>query len=385
MCKFSVDSFVFSKEHDGLSINAVCWDCQNVNSLINSNGRLRIVVGEGQNLNLVSLFNHQLYKMKAVLFTDYGPPEVLRVGEIEKPVPKENEVLIKVKAATVNAGDCEIRRFDMPVLFWLPMRLYMGFFKPRIKILGQELSGEIEAVGKNVKRFKIGDPVFCPTKMDKGAYVEYVCLPENIPVAIKPANLSFAQAATIPTGGFNALYFLKKAKIRAGEKVLINGAGGCIGTLAVQLAKYYGAEVTAVDRAEKLDMLRSIGADGVIDFQKEDFTQREEKYDVIFDIPNKRPFSQSLNSLKKGGRLLLGNFTLKGVLYSLSVQVFSNKKVVNGIAPYHQNNLDYLNELLKKEILKPVVDKEFSLDKTASAHTYVETGLKKGNVVITID
>ncbi|MEO1261606.1 MAG: NAD(P)-dependent alcohol dehydrogenase [Bacteroidota bacterium] len=323
--------------------------------------------------------------MKAIFLTNYGPPEVLQVGDLEKPVPKENEVLIKVKAATVNAGDCEIRRFDMPVLFWLPMRLYMGLFKPRIKILGQELSGIIEAVGKNVKRFNVGDAVYCPTKMNKGAYVEYVCLPENIPMAVKPNNLSFAQAATIPTGGFNALYFLKKANIKAGDKVLINGAGGCIGTLAVQLAKHYGAEVTAVDRAEKLEMLTSIGADLVIDFQNKDFTQANERYDVIFDIPNKSGFVGSLGSLEKGGRLLLGNFTMGGVLFSLFVNFFSNKKIINGIAPYHQDDLNYLNELLQKEVLQPVVDKGFLLDETASAHAYVETGLKKGNVVITFE
>ena len=323
--------------------------------------------------------------MKAVVLTNYGPPAVLQVGEMEKPVPKENEVLIKIKAATVNTGDCELRRSDLPFLFWLPVRLYMGLFKPRIKILGQELAGVIEAVGKKVKRFKIGDPVFCPTKMDKGAYVEYVCLPERIPMAIKSKNISYAEAATIPTGGFNALYFLKKAKVKPGEKILINGAGGCIGTLGVQLAKYDGAEVIAVDRTEKLDMLRSIGADTVIDFKKEDFTKNGHRYDVIFDIPDKSPFFRSIKSLRKGGRLLLGNFTLKGLIYGLIVNLFSSKKVINGIAPYKQEDLDCLNKLLKKGILKPVVDKEFPLEETATAHAFVETGLKNGNVVIIID
>jgi len=211
--------------------------------------------------------------MKAIVCTKYGPPDVLQLQEVDKPIPKDNEVLIKIIGATVTAGDCEIRSFKFPLWLWLLARLGFGIRGPRQKILGQELAGEIEAVGNEVTRFRKGDQVFASTGWNLGAYAEYICLPEDGMLALKPSNLTFEEAAAIPTGGLAALHYLRKGNIQPGQTVLINGAGGSIGTFAIQLAKYYGAEVTAVDSTGKLDMLRSIGADQVIDYTQEDFTK----------------------------------------------------------------------------------------------------------------
>ena len=245
--------------------------------------------------------------MKAVVCERYGPPEVLQLREVEKPAPKGDEVRVRVHAATVTAGDCEIRRFKMPALLWLPARIGFGFRGPRKKILGQELAGEIESVGEDVTLFKKGDQVFALTGFRLGAYAEYDCLPEKGLMATKPANMTYEEAAAVPLGGLHASHFLRRADIQKGQKVLINGAGGSIGTLAVQLAKSFGAEVTAVDSAGKLDMLRSIGADHVVDYSSEDFTKGGKIYDVIFDIVGKSSFSGCLRSLRKGGFYLLGN------------------------------------------------------------------------------
>lgn len=321
--------------------------------------------------------------MKAIIFEKYGPPEVLKLTKLERPVPKDDEVLIKLHAATVNAGDCELRRFDLSFLFWLPVRIYMGLFKPRVKVLGQELAGEIVAIGKEVKQFKIGDLVFGPTQMSKGAYVEYVCLPEKIPLIIKPEKINFEEAATITTGGCNALCFLKKGKLKKGDKLLINGAGGCIGTYALQLAKHMGAEVTVVDSGEKLDMLRSIGADYVIDYKKEDFTKDGKKYDVVFDVVDKSHFSNTVKSLNKGGRYLLTSPTILVFLRILWFSFFSNKKVMTALADYKKEDLKYLSGLMEKGIIKALIDKRFPLGKMKGAHQYIEDGHKKGNVVVT--
>jgi NADPH:quinone reductase-like Zn-dependent oxidoreductase len=322
--------------------------------------------------------------MKAVVWMDYGPPDVLQLKEVEKPTPNDNEVLIKVYAATVTAGDCEVRRLKMPLFIRLPMRIYVGFRKPkRITILGQELAGEIEKVGKEVKKFKEGDPIFAPTFFRFGAYAEYVCLPETYPL-LKPANMTFEEAATITTGGVNGLHFLREANVQAGERVLINGAGGSIGTYAEQIAKSWGAEVTALDSAEKLAMLRSIGADHVIDYTQEDFTRNGQSYDVIIDVVGKSSFSGSVRALKPKGRYILGNLTLSGMIRGRLTPMASEKRVIVALADYKAEDFAILKELVEVRELKPVIDKRYPLEQTAEAHRYVEGGHKKGNVVITI-
>lgn len=244
--------------------------------------------------------------MKAIVYTQYGPPDVLLLKEVKKPVPKDNEVLIKVHAATVTLGDCELRSPKIPNLIWLIVRIFFGLRKPKNKILGAYLAGEIEAVGKDVKQFGKGDPVFANTTARFGAYAEYICLPIKCAIAIKPTDMTYEEAAAAPLA-LEALHFFRKAKIQSGEKVLVNGAGGSMGTFAVQLAKYFGAEVTGVDSTEKLDMLRSIGADHVIDYTQEDFSKNGETYDIIFDVKCKISFSRSVKSLKQNGRYLLVN------------------------------------------------------------------------------
>ena len=323
--------------------------------------------------------------MKAMVWTKYGPPDVLQLREVETPAPAENEVRIKVHAATVTAGDCEVRSLKLPFLFRLPIRLYAGFRKPqRIKILGQELAGEVESVGKGATRFKEGDAVFAPTFFRFGAYAEYACLPESY-LHWKPANMTFDEAATIPTGGVNGLHFLSVAHVRPGERVLINGAGGSIGTYAVQIAKSLGAEVTAVDSAEKLTMLRATGADHVVDYTSEDFTKRGETYDVIVDVAGKSPFSGSLRSLNPNGRYILGNAGLPATLKSRFTRTTSGKKVMAALANYQAEHYAHLRELIEAGKIKPVIDRRYPLEQTAEAHRYVEAGHKKGNVIITVE
>jgi NADPH:quinone reductase-like Zn-dependent oxidoreductase len=323
-------------------------------------------------------------RMKAIVWTNYGPPDVLQLKEVEKPTPRDNEVLIKVHAATVTAGDCEVRSLKIPLLFHLPIRLYAGLRKPkRITVLGQELAGEIEAVGKDITRFQKGDPVFGPTFFRFGAYAEYACLPEAY-LVWKPANVTYEEAATIPTGGVNGLHFVRTANVQPGEKVLINGAGGSIGTYAVQIAKAFGAEVTAVDSAEKLDMLRTIGADHVMDYTQEDFTRNGESYDVIIDVAGKSPFSRSLRSLNPKGRYILGNASLLNMVRARWTPMNAEKKVMVALASYKTEDYTVLKELLQTGKIKPAMDRCFPLEQTAEAHRYVENGHKKGNVVITM-
>jgi len=245
--------------------------------------------------------------MRAVVWTKYGTADGLLLREVEKPAPKANEVLIRVHASTVTAGDCELRSFKLLLWLRLPVRLWLGLRNPRNIILGQEVAGEIEAIGQDVTRFRKGDQVFGWTGYHLGGYAEYLCLPERGMLTTKPANTTFAEAAAVPVGGLEALHFVRRANIQSGQKVLINGAGGSIGTIAVQLAKSFGAEVTAVDSTEKLDMLRSLGADQVIDYTQADFTRSGLTYDVIFDVVRKSSFSGSLRSLKQNGRYLLAN------------------------------------------------------------------------------
>ncbi|HSL46255.1 MAG TPA: NAD(P)-dependent alcohol dehydrogenase [Anaerolineales bacterium] len=322
--------------------------------------------------------------MKAIVWTGYGSPDVLQLREVEKPTPKENEVLIKVYAATVTAGDCEVRRLKLPVWIRFPLQMYIGLTTPkRITVLGQELAGEVEAVGKAVTRFKQGDPVFAPTYFRFGAYAEYACLPESYP-ALKPANMTYEEAATIPTGGINGLHFLRVANVQPGERVLIHGAGGSIGTYAVQIAKTWGAEVSAVDSAEKLAMLRSIGADHVIDYRQQDFTKNGQTYDVIIDVAGKSPFSGSIRVLKPKGRYILGNVSLPGMIRGRWTSSTSDKKVIVAVANYKAEDYAFLNELIEAGKVKAVIDRRYPLKQTADAHSYVEQGHKKGNVVITV-
>ena len=328
--------------------------------------------------------------MKAVIWTKYGPPEVLEVREVEKPVPKEDELLIKIYASTVTAGDCEMRSLDFPFYLSLAMRLWLGFLKPKENtIMGTELAGEVEAVGKDIKQFKVGDRVFGAAGMELGTNTGYICLPEEPGdmdggVAIMPANMSYEEAATVPFGGRDALHFLRLGEVRSGQKILINGAGGSIGTFAVQLAKYYGAEVTAVDSTAKLDMLRAIGADHVIDYTKEDFTQNGEVYDVIFDVVGTVSLGDSKYSLTEDGAYILANPLLGQIVRGPWHKMTSSHNVVMQTASGTIADLVFLREMVEAGELETVIDRSYPLEEIVEAHRYVETGQKAGNVVITV-
>lgn len=322
--------------------------------------------------------------MKAIVCTRYGPPEVLQLKEVEKPTPNDNEVLIKVHAATVTMGDCELRSLRLPLTWKIFARIGFGFRAPRKKILGQDLAGEIESIGKSVTPFKTGDQVFANTGLHLGAYAEYDCLPAKGLIATKPANMSYEEAAAVPVGGLHSLHFLRKANIRSGQKVLIVGAAGSIGTVAVQLAKSYGAEVTGVDSTKKLDVLRSIDADHVVDYTQEDFTKNGQKYDVIFDTVGKSPYSRSIGSLREGGFYLLGNPGLSQQFRAPWTSMTSGKKIIGGTVGYKAEDLVFLRELIEQGKIRSVIDRRYPLEETAEAHRYVDTGQKAGNVVITI-
>ncbi len=323
--------------------------------------------------------------MKAVVYKEYGPPEVLQFTEVEKPTPKDNEVLIRIGAVTVNTGDCEMRRPEIPNTIWFLIRLFFGLRKPRKQILGAYLAGEIEAVGKDVERFQVRDQVFAASGPRFGAYAQYICLPSNYTVAAKPANMTYEEAAAVPLGGINALHYLRKAKVHNGDKVLINGAGGSFGTFAVQLAKLMGAEVTGVDSREKLDILRALGADHVIDYTREDFTENGETYDVIFNVVAKSSYSRNVRSLNKGGRYLLTNPAgISQMLRAKWTSMTSNKKVIIQFASEDVEDLVYLRELIEAGKLRSVIDRIYPLEQAAEAHRYVETDRKKGNVVLTM-
>ena len=322
--------------------------------------------------------------MKAIVYRDYGSPDVLKLDDIPKPTAGDDQVLIKVHAATVGTWDCEARSFTFPLWFWLPLRLEMGLRTPRWPILGQELAGEVEAVGKDVKRFEKGDQVFASTGLGFGAHAEYKCMSNTGAIAIKPANMSYEEAAGIPTGGDNALHFLRKADIQSGESVLVNGAGGNIGVVAVQLAKHFGAEVTAVDSTEKLDMLRAIGADHVIDYTEEDFTQTGKTYDVILDVVHESSFSGCVRSLKPNGRYLLANPRLLPMVRALWTSMTSSKKVMFQFAGSKPQDLIALKELVEAGKIRAVIDKRYPLERASEAHAYVDTGRRKGTVVLTV-
>ena len=328
--------------------------------------------------------------MKAIVWTKYGSPDGLQLQEVATPAPKENEVLIKVHAVTASTPDTELRRLKLPLLFAIPIRLYVGFIKPtRITILGTEFAGEVVSVGKDVTRYQPGDQVFGYTGLGMGTYAEYVCLSEK-PSGLasvmgkRPTNISYEEAAAVPFGGLEALHTLRQANIQRGQKVLIVGAGGSIGTYSVQLARHYGAEVTGVDKAGKLEMLRSIGADHVIDYAREDFTKNGQTYDVILDTIGKSSFSGSLRSLKENGTYLNANPGLLSGFRRRLTSKRSNKKVILWTAGYTTDNLLALKELIEAGTIKPVIDRRYPLEQTAEAHRYVDTGEKKGNVVITV-
>jgi NADPH:quinone reductase-like Zn-dependent oxidoreductase len=319
--------------------------------------------------------------MKAIVCTKYGSPEVLQLQEVEKPVQKDDEVLIRIYGTTVTAGDTELRGLKFPFFMRLLMRFGLGFIRPRKKILGQELAGQIESVGKDVTRFKIGDQIFASTAFRFGTYAEYVCLPSTYVMEKKPTNMSYEEAAAVITGGFNALYFLRKGNIQSGQKVLIRGASGTIGTFAIQLAKYYGAEVTGIGNPNSLEMMKSLGADKVIDYTKEDFTKSDKTYDVIFDVIGKSSFSYLVRSLKENGIYLLANTGARKVrkLMTSGQKVITGKKLI-----YKNEDLNFLKELIEAGKLKSAIDRRYPLEQIPEAHRYVEKGHKKGNVAITV-
>jgi NADPH:quinone reductase-like Zn-dependent oxidoreductase len=323
--------------------------------------------------------------MNAIVCTKYGPPDVLKIKEIPQPVPRNNEVRIKIFATTVTSGDSRMRSFKVPLSFWLPARMALGLRKPKKAILGSELAGEIEATGRDVKLFKKGDQVFAYPGHNGGAYAEYICMPENGCLAIKPANMTFEEAAAIPFGGNTALHFLRKGNIRSGQKVLIYGASGSVGTFAVQLAKYFGAEVTGVCGTTNLELVTSLGADKAIDYTKRDFTKNGETYDVIFDAVGKSTFSGCIRSLKKEGIYLHAVATPAVMLRMRWASMMSSRKLIGGTAIPETENLIFLKELVEAGKIKPVVDRVYPLELIAEAHRYVDKGHKKGNVVMAIE
>ena len=325
--------------------------------------------------------------MRAIVCTDYGPPDVLQLRGVPKPVPKDNEVLVRIRATTVSAADCELRRFDFAPWIWLPMRLGFGIRRPRRPVLGQELAGDIESVGKDVRSFANGDRVFAATGIGLGVYAEYICLredPQTGAIATMPANLSYEEAAAVPYGGGEALEFLRKGKVRSGQRVLVNGAGGSFGTFAVQLAKVLGAHVTAVDSAPKLEMLRTIGADRVIDYSQEDFTDGSETYDVIFDVVRDTPSGRMVRSLNENGCLLMANPGFLQIVRARWAARGSKKRVVLGASSGTSEDLAYLRGLVEEGRLCPITDRSFPLEQMAEAHRFAETGQKSGNIVVII-
>lgn len=330
--------------------------------------------------------------MKAIVCTAYGSPDVLQLKEVAKPTPKDNEILVKVHASSINFGDIFVRdfksvtprTFTMPAILWLPTRLTLGIRKPKKKILGSEFAGEIESVGKDVTQFKIGDPVFGYRAMNFGANAEYLCLPADGLVTTKPANMSYEEAVTTPYGGMTALNLLRSVNIQPGQKVLINGASGAIGSAAVQLAKYYGAEVTGVCGTPRMEFVKALGADKVIDYTQADFTQNGETYDVIFDIKGKSSFERCKTSLTPKGRYLLASFKMKQVFQMLRTSQGDGQKVICALSGEKIDDLLFLKELIEAGHYKTVIDRCYPLEQTADAHRYIEAGHKQGNVVITI-
>ena len=312
--------------------------------------------------------------MKAVVCTRYGPPEVLQIREVEKPTPTDDQILVRVLATTVTSGDVRLRKADPFIV-----RFFAGLTKPRQPIPGSDVAGVVEAVGRNVSRFKPGDEVFGDGVR---TYAEYTCLKESGPRAIKPANLSFEEAAAIPWGAGCSLYFVRRGGIRAGQKVLVYGASGSLGTAAVQLAKHFGADVTGVCSTANVELVKSLGADKVIDYTREEFS-RPDTYDIIYHTVGKISFSKSLKSLKKRG-VFVSALLLMPILKRARASLSGRKKVVGGIAKIKAEDMAYLKELAEAGKLRAVIDRRYPLEQIAEAHRYVDTGRKKGNVIITV-
>lgn len=323
--------------------------------------------------------------MRAITYSNYGPPEVLEVREVDKPVPKDDEILIRVRAAEATKADCEMRSFSFAVKwFWLPLRIALGIRRPRRQILGGYFAGEVVATGKEVTQFSIGDEVFAAARLRMGAYGEYVALPASYTIVTKPDNMSFADAAAVPLGGLNALHFLRLANIQAGETVLINGAGGSIGAHGVQIAKAMGAEVTAVDSGIKEDMLRRIGADHFIDYARQSFATMGQTYDVVFDMVAGSSYSACINTLNRNGRYLSGNPRFSVMLRSVLTTRFSDKTARVAFAGETIEELRTLKTMIEQGKIQSIVDEVYPMEQAADAHRRVETEQRLGAIVIAI-
>ena len=317
--------------------------------------------------------------MKAIELTKYGAPENLQIKEVEKPSPKEKEILIKIHATSVSSGDARMRRADPFII-----RLIFGFKRPRKPILGIVVAGEVESIGKDVSKFKAGDQVFGSSGMNFGAHAEYVSVPEDAVLAMKPGNMSFEEAAAIPFGASASMHFLRIANIQHGQKVLIYGASGALGTMAVQLARNFGAELTAVCSTANVELMKSLGADHVVDYTKEDFTGKGEKYDVIFDTIDKVPIKKALKSLRANGQLLLASAGIGTMLGGTIRSMFSKRKIVSGVIKETVEDMNFFRQEIEEGKLKAVIDKSYTFEQIAEAHAYVDKGHKKGNVVIRV-
>lgn len=329
--------------------------------------------------------------MKAIVQDRYGSPDVLRLAEVETPVPKEYEVRIQVFARPVSYGDLIARnfrnvspgQFNMPMPLWLISRIVFGLKKPRISVLGAELAGKVELVGPKVTRFQVGDAVYAYPGIKFGANAEYVCMHENDMIAHKPANMSNEEAAAVPYGAMTALCLLRKVNIQSGQKVIVVGASGTIGSFVVQLAKYYGAEVTGVCSTKRLDFVRQLGADHVVDYTQEDFTQNGETYDVIVDILGRSSWARCKKSLKENGRYLLASFKTTQWMQMFLTSIIGKKKVLCVMSSYKKEDLNVIRQWIEAGAVRTIIDKSFPLEQTADAHRYIEAGNKKGSVVIT--
>jgi NADPH:quinone reductase-like Zn-dependent oxidoreductase len=319
--------------------------------------------------------------MKAAVYRKYGPPDVLKIEEVEKPVPEEKEILVKVYASAVTVGDMRLRKAD-PFM----ARTFNGLLKPRRKILGMNFSGKVEAIGRDVKEFNGGDEVFGSTAFEFGTYAEYLCIPEKGVVALKPSNISYEEAAVVPFGALTSLHFLRKGKIEKGNNVLIYGASGSLGTAAVQLAKYFGAEVTGVCGTTNIELVKSLGANHIIDYTKEKLADANQTYDIIYDTVGKGPFFEMVSKLNKKGIFLAAvHMPPASIFKDLWITITSTKKIIGGISMERKEDLIFLRELMEQGKFKPFIDKCYNFERIAEAHRHVETGHKKGNVVVNIN